>query len=142
MYHRWARLIEVADQYRELKAQLTPAPGDPSEVALLKEQARKALDDGQLEAADELLAQIEGAQDAALDKQWQQVERNRQEFDRRQLERATTTAQRGSVELTRLRYREAAIHFERAAKLVPFEHKAQAMAYKEQEADSLCRQGD
>ncbi len=94
---RWARLIEIAGQYRELKAQLVPAAGDPSEVALLKEQARKALDAGQLEPADELLAEIERAPDTALYKQRRQLEKHQREFDRWQLERAATTAQRGSV---------------------------------------------
>jgi hypothetical protein len=61
------RLVEIAEQYRRSRAQAAPAPGDSPEVARLKETTRAALDVGRLDEADNLLAQVETAQDAALD---------------------------------------------------------------------------
>ena len=62
-----ARLIEIAAQWRQLRAQVAAEPGDAPEVARLKDAARAALDAGRLEEADDLLAQVEAAQDAVLD---------------------------------------------------------------------------
>ena len=84
-----ARLVEIATQWRQLRAQVAAEPGDAPEVARLKEAARAALDAGRLEEADDLLAQVEAAQDAVLEQQ--------------QMERAATAAQRGGIALTRLR---------------------------------------
>jgi hypothetical protein len=61
------RLVEIAAQVRQLRAKVTAEPGDAPEVTRLKEMARAALESGQLQEADDLLAQVEGAQDAALE---------------------------------------------------------------------------
>jgi hypothetical protein len=74
-----AKLVEIAERYKQLVAQVAAAPGDDPEVAKLKGEAKAALDAGQLERADELLARVQAAQDAAL--------------ERRQLEAAATAAQ-------------------------------------------------
>jgi TIR domain len=77
-----ARLIEIAEHFRQLRAQVAAEPWDAPDVAQLKEAARVALDAGRLDQADDLLAQVEAAQDSALDQQ--------------QLERAATAAQRAA----------------------------------------------
>ena len=122
------KLVEIAERYKQLVAQVAAAPGDDPEVAKLKGEAKAALDAGQLERADDLLARVQAAQDAAL--------------ERRQLEAAATAAQRGEIALTRLRYRDAAEHFAAAARRVPAGHEEQSLAYLDQEADALARQGD
>jgi hypothetical protein len=121
-------LVEIAERYKQLVTQVTAAPGDDPEVAKLKGEAKAALDAGQLERADDLLARVEAAQVAAL--------------ERRQLEAAATAAQRGDIALTRLRYRNAAEHFAAAARRVPAGHEQQSWAYLDQEANALYRQGD
>ncbi len=123
-----ARLVEIADRYRQLLTELAAAPGDDPKIAALKAEAKAALDAGALERADELLARVQAAQDAAL--------------ERGQLEAAATAAQRGQIALTRLRYREAAEHFDAAAGRVPPGHEEQAWHYLDQEAWALYRQGD
>jgi tetratricopeptide (TPR) repeat protein len=123
-----ARLVEIAAQWRQLRAQVVPEPGDAPEVARLKDAARAALDAGRFDEADEILAQVEAAQDALLDQQ--------------QMERAATAAQRGGIALTRLRYREAAHHFAVAARRVPPGQEERALAYLDLEADALYRQGE
>jgi tetratricopeptide (TPR) repeat protein len=130
-----ARLVEIAAQYRQLRAQVAALPGDVPEVARLKDAAREALDAGRLQQADELLVQVEAAQDAAL-------ERHQREIERQQMERAATAAQRGGIALTRLRYREAAEHFAAAAARIPLGEEEQALAYLDQEAEALYRQGE
>jgi hypothetical protein len=91
-----ARLAEIAEQYRQLRAQVAALPGDAPEVARLKDAARAALDAGRLQKADDLLVQVEVAQDAVL-------ERRQREIERQQMERAATAAQRAGIALTRLR---------------------------------------
>jgi hypothetical protein len=59
------KLVEIAEHYKQLVAQVAAAPGDDPEVAKLKGEAKAALDAGQLERADDLLAQVQAAQDAA-----------------------------------------------------------------------------
>ncbi len=129
------RLAEIAEQYRQLRAQVTALPGDAPEVAQLKDAAREALDAGRLQQADDLLVQVEAAQDAVLDRQQREIERQ-------QMERAATAAQRAGIALTRLRYREAAEHFAATARRVPSADEDQALAYLDREADALYRQGD
>ena len=122
-----AKLVEIAERYKQLVAQVAAAPGDDPEVAKLKGEAKAALDAGELERADDLLAQVQAAEDAAL--------------ERRQLEAAATAAQRGEIALTRLRYRDAAEHFAAAARRVPPGHEEQSLAYLDREAAALYQPG-
>ena len=136
------RLVEIAEQYRRSRAQAAPAPGDAPEVARLKEAARAALDAVRLEEADDLLAQVEAEQDAALDQRQSEIQRQQRDIERQQTERAATAAQRGGIALTRLRYREAAQHFATAALRLPPGREEQALAWLDQEAEALYRQGE
>jgi len=129
-----ARLVAIAMQWRQSRSQVAPQPGDAPEVARLKDAVRSALDAGRLDEADALLAQVETAQDAVLDQQ-------QREFERQQIDRAATAAQRGGNALTRLRYLEAADHFAAAARRLPPGQDEQALAWLDQEADALYRQG-
>ena len=96
-----AKLIEIAGRFRELQVPAPPQPGDTAEVAALKADVQKAIDAGDLAAADLLLANIEAEE--------------RQARDRRAVNAAETTARRGDIALTGLRYSEAAKHFANAA---------------------------
>ncbi|WP_299623071.1 tetratricopeptide repeat protein, partial [Pelagibius sp.] len=121
------RLVKVAEDYKRVKSQVSANPDDPSEVAALKREARAALDSGDLDRADSLLEQVIVAEEAALEK--------------RQLEAARTSALRGDIALTRLRYREAAQHFATAAKRVPSLHTDEKIGHLRKEASTLYRQG-
>jgi tetratricopeptide (TPR) repeat protein len=144
-----ARLIEIATQWRRLRGQVAAEPGDAPEVAQLKDAARAALDVGRLDEADDLLARVETAQDAALDQrqrvleqQQREVEQQQREVEQQQIERAAIAAQRGGIALTRLRYREAAQHFAAAARRLPPGQEERAVACLYEEADALYRQGE
>jgi tetratricopeptide (TPR) repeat protein len=123
-----AKLVEIAGKFQELKTAAAAQPGDDSKIAALKAEAQKAIQDGELDKAKEILAKVEKIQDEAL--------------DRLALNAAQTATQLGDVALTQLRYREAAGHFSRAAAKVPQGHEDERWKYLNAEADALYRQGD
>jgi tetratricopeptide (TPR) repeat protein len=125
-----AKLVEIAERYKALTANASTQAGDDPNTTALKEEAQRAIDDGQLEKADALLAQVETEQRRAL--------------DRFAFGAAETSARRGEIALTRLRYRDAAARFADAAAVFPpnSDHEDQRIDYLEREADALYRQGD
>ena len=125
-----AKLIEIAEKFKELQTAAAAQPGDDAKITALKAEAQKAIQEGELGKADDLLAAIEKIQTEAL--------------DRLALNAAQTTAQRGDVALTRLRYIEAAQHFAKAARLLPQtdDFSEQKSKYLDDEASALYRQGD
>jgi tetratricopeptide (TPR) repeat protein len=128
-----AKLVEIAKRFKELKEAGAPQPGDAPEVAQLRKEANQAIDVGDLARADELLAGLEQVQQAAL-------RREQQVLDQRALDLAETQARRGDVALTGLHYLDAARHFAAAAAQVPRDERR--LAYLDEEADALYRQGD
>jgi hypothetical protein len=85
-----AKLVEIAGKFKDLQTAAAAQPGDDAKITALKAEAQKAIQDGELGKADEILAAIEKIQTEAL--------------DRLALNAAQTTAQRGDLALTRLRY--------------------------------------
>ena len=122
------KLVEIAGSYKEALARAAPNPSDPPEIAKVKEAVKAALEAGQSDRADQLLAQLEKLEDAALAS--------------RQLERAGASAQRGQLAMSQLRYRDAARHFAEAASRVPTDRTDVRLSYLDQEANALDRQGD
>src|SRR5436190_16749122 len=96
-----AKLVEIAERFKDLHATASAQPGDDPKTAALKSSAQRAIEAGELAKADALLADVETEQ--------------RQTLDRIALNAAETAAQRGEIALTRLRYAEAAKHFANAA---------------------------
>jgi tetratricopeptide (TPR) repeat protein len=124
-----AKLVEVAEQFKALKATAAAEPGDDSSTTALKADAQKAIDAGDLAKADGLLAQAETAQKKAR--------------DRLVLNLAETSAKRGEIALTRLHYGEAAQHFADAAATFAADsaYEDKRAAYLERQADALYQQG-
>src|SRR5215475_4674230 len=124
-----AKLVEIAERFKDLQATASAQPGDDPKIAALKIDARKAIEVGELAKADALLAEVETEQDRA--------------FDRFALNKAETSAQRGEIALTRLRYAEAAKHFANAAAVFPPKsaHEDKRIGYLTREANALYRQG-
>ena len=91
---------------------------------------QKAIDAGELAKADALLADVETEQRRAL--------------DRLAVNAADTSARRGEIALTRLRYKEAAMHFANAAAVLPqgSAEEDKRIGYLEREALALYQQGD
>jgi tetratricopeptide (TPR) repeat protein len=125
-----AKLVEIAGRFRDLQATASAQPGDDPKIAALKADAQKAIDAGELAKADALLADVETEQRRAL--------------DRLAVNAAETSAQRGEIALTRLRYAEAAMHFAKAAAVFPPKsaHEDKRTSYLTNEANALYQQGD
>jgi tetratricopeptide (TPR) repeat protein len=123
-----AKLVEIAAKYKDLQTAAAAQPGDDAKITALKAEAQKAIRDGELDKAKEILAKVEKIQDEAL--------------DRLALNAAQTAAQLGDVALTQLRYPEAAGDFSRAAAKVPQGHDDERWKYLNAESASLYRQGD
>src|SRR2546430_9385338 len=100
-----AKLVEIAERFRDLQATALAQPGDSPSIVSLKAEAQKAVERGELGRADALLAAVETEQRRAL--------------DRLAVNAAETSARRGEIALTRLRFAEAATHFANAAGAFP-----------------------
>src|SRR5436190_1606625 len=63
-----AKLVEIAERFKDLQATASAQPGDDPKIAALKIDARKAIEAGELAKADALLADVETEQRRALDR--------------------------------------------------------------------------
>src|SRR5262245_27977162 len=124
-----AKLVEIAERFKELQANALAQPGDDPQIAALKADAEKAIDAGELARADALLAAVETEQRRAL--------------DRLSINAADTSGRRGDIARTRLRYGEAATHFAKAAAVFPpgSAHENERIGYLRREAGALYQQG-
>jgi tetratricopeptide (TPR) repeat protein len=124
-----AKLVEIGEQFKALQASASAQLGDDPKVVLIKADAQKAVEAGELSKADALLADVEIEQRRAL--------------DRLAVNAAETSAGRGEIALTRLRYAEAATHFADAAAVFPpnSTHEDRRVSYLTREANALYRQG-
>src|SRR5262249_49684245 len=124
-----AKLVEIAERFKDLQATASAQPGDDPKIAALKADAQKAIAVGELARADALFADAETEQRRAL--------------DRLAVNAAETSARRGEIALTRLRYREAAAHFASAATVFPpnSPYEGKRVSYLQKEASALYQQG-
>ena len=63
-----AKLVEIAERFKELQTTASAQPGDNPKIAALKGDAQKAIDAGELAKADALLADVETEQRLSLDR--------------------------------------------------------------------------
>jgi tetratricopeptide (TPR) repeat protein len=125
-----AKLVEIAERFRDLQATALAQPGDSPAIVSLKAEAQKAVEAGELARADALLADVEAEQRRAL--------------DRLAVNAAETSARRGQIALARLRYAEAATHFANAAAVFPpnSAYEDKRISYLDKEASALYQQGN
>jgi tetratricopeptide (TPR) repeat protein len=125
-----AKLVEIADSFEALQTMALAQHGDSPKLAALKADAQKAIEAGELAKADALLADVEMEQ--------------RRGLDRIAVNAAETSARRGEIALTQLRYREAGKHFSNAAAAVPPDkaYEPERISYLQREASALYQQGD
>ena len=125
-----AKLVEISERFRDLQATASTQRGDDPKIAALKTDAHRAIEAGELAKADALLADVETEQ--------------RQALDRFAINAAETSAQRGEIALTRLRYPEAAKHFANAAGAFPANsaHEDKRITYLQRQAHAFYLQGE
>jgi len=63
-----AKLVEIAERFKDLQVTASAQPGDDPKIAVLKAKAQTAIEAGQLAEADVLLAVVETEQRRALDR--------------------------------------------------------------------------
>ena len=121
------KLIEVAGACKEQLASAEQDPDDGRIAAEIERALRDAMESGELRRADQLLSQLQQVQETALMSKY--------------LQRASTSARRGQLAISQLRYQDSARHFADAAKHVPWERMAIQQSYRLREADALCSEG-
>jgi hypothetical protein len=112
------KLVEIAGAYKEVLTQATAGRDGEPVIAKIKQALEDAVGSRELDRADQLLDALEKVQDADLES--------------RQLERASTAAQRGQIAIEQLRYCDAARHFADAARHVPGERIDLRLGYRSQ----------
>jgi tetratricopeptide (TPR) repeat protein len=124
-----AKLVEIAERFKELQATASAQPDDSPKIAALKADAQKAIEAGELGKASELLTEVVAEETRSL--------------DRLAVNAADTYARLGDIALTRLRYGEAAAYFANAAAVFPPKsaHEDKRIGYLAREATALYLQG-
>jgi tetratricopeptide (TPR) repeat protein len=129
------RLIEIATHFAQTQNEVAALePSDPH-AADLTQQAKQALDAGQLTKADTLLEQAKDSERAALREARQFAQRALEAMDRHALNLAKMESTQGDISLTQLRYADAATHYEAAAAQAP-------SSASENQARYLVKAGD
>jgi len=136
------KLAEVAEQYKQAMDRLAALdPQDPITHDLL-ERAEAAIKAGRLDEADQLASQAEQAEIAAAREAQQLAQQAQAAADQRLLRAAADRGVRGDIAMTKLRYLEAAQHFQEAADLVPAGHPEETGEFLLAEGLALLDQGD
>ncbi|MBF0415332.1 MAG: tetratricopeptide repeat protein [Magnetococcales bacterium] len=115
------RLKEIAERHNALLQQLQALPKGSPKMVALKEKAQKAIAENRYDDADASFDQL-----LALHGE----------------ETASVWASRAGLAMTRLRYKDAAQCFAKAADALPPSREKQKIAYWEQEAGAWYQQGD
>ncbi len=130
------KLKEIAERHLELteKLHILSNSNDEPEITKLREQAAEAIEQGDYDRTDELLAEAAAIDRRAIDEQ-------QGELDRRKASAALTIGQQGELERARLNYRQAAEHFSEAASLVSTVDSEDHFSYLMKQASVLNDQG-
>ena len=110
-------LRTIAERYEALDQKLATFTSDDPTIQSLKEQARKALEEGNFERAEQLLNEA-SARDLQAAREMQSM------ANKRLLSAAASKAENGDLKYTQLAYAEAAAYYQQAAKLVPTDEQS------------------
>lgn len=135
------KLAEVAQRHRDMLDRLAVLDTESPEIRGLIEQARTAVKNADYDRADRLLREAETAELAAAQMAEDLARQAQEAAERRVLNAAKILAERGELSLTRLDYRIAAKHFEKASERVPASHLETRNEYLDSYAYALYRQG-
>jgi len=127
-----AKLKEIAERHLELTQRLhaLSKSNDEPEITKRRERAAEAIENGDYDRADELLAEAVAIDRRAIDDQ-------QEELDRRKVSAAATIGQQGQLERARLNYLKAAKHFAEAASLTPASESETRLGYLTEQALSF-----
>jgi tetratricopeptide (TPR) repeat protein len=136
------KLIEVAEQYKSAMDRVAGLDSRDPATRDLVEQAEAALKSGHLDEADQLLSRAEQDEVAAARKALGLAQQAQMAADQRLLRAAKDREVRGDIAMTRLRYRDAAQHFQEAADLVPAGYPDEKGRLLHAKGNALLEQGE
>jgi tetratricopeptide (TPR) repeat protein len=136
------KLAEVAERYRWARDRLAALDPQDAVTRELIERANATIKSGHLDEADQLLSQAEQAEVDAAHQAQQLAGQAKMTADQRLLRAAADRGVRGSIAMTRLRYLDAAQHFQEAANLVPAGRPNEKGGFLLATADALRHQGE
>ena len=105
------KLVEIAQTHKALLAQVRSAPSDDPRGAELKQQAARAIEQGQYERAETLLTEVRDIKLAAVRRRQEAIQREQEEADRELLEAAQAQADLGEMKGAQLQYLDASVAF-------------------------------
>ncbi|MGI9501950.1 MAG: hypothetical protein ACR2RE_02690, partial [Geminicoccaceae bacterium] len=131
-----AKLKEIAERHVALTEKLheLSRSNDEPEVAQKREQAAEAIEQGDYDQAEALLAEA-----VAID--WSAIDEQQEALDHRKRSAAATIGQQGELERARLNHRQAAEHFADAASLVGTVDSDARFSYLMNQASVLADRG-
>lgn len=131
-----AKLIEVAERFKDLQLAARVKPGDDEKITALRQAVQTAVEAGDLDKADGLFAEITAEHRRIAAEQ-------RRTLELREVGEAEASADRAKLAMTRLRYRDAARYFDDAATALPAgeAYGDQRIDYLRREAEAFYRQG-
>src|SRR5262249_40781598 len=135
-------LIRVANDYKQLQAQVAALNPDNTVARELVTEAKAKIDAGQFKLAHQLLREATRAQVAAAQEARKLREKAQAAEEAQLLAAAASTATEGGVAMTERHYSEAADLFKQAVALVPKGYPDKTSDYLKRQADALYRQGD
>jgi tetratricopeptide (TPR) repeat protein len=136
------KLVEIAERYQTLLAQLDATGSSDPEVQRLKELAHEALQAGDFARTEELLNQAKARDLSAIEQMRAVMEQMQATLNARQLSAAETAAKNGALMMTQIRYADAARYYAEAVGLTPERYVEQLSNYLSDWAEALYRQGD
>jgi tetratricopeptide (TPR) repeat protein len=136
------RLAEIAARHKELLEQWAVFQTNDPAIQERLNEARNNIDAGLYDRADELLAQAQELDDAAIRMASELEAKAREAREARMRSGAATRARRGDLAMTRLQYVEAADHYVAAAERLPETGFQAWFDFRLRYAGALYSQGD
>jgi tetratricopeptide (TPR) repeat protein len=129
-----AQLARFLERYRELLAEVEKPQNLPKQFEAIRQEAAEKIQDGALDSADALLADLR--EQMAIWRLEQQAT-----LDQAKRDEAAVLGYRAGIAKTRLRYREAAALVAEAADLTAFDRET-SWSYRLEQGDNLYDQGN
>ncbi len=136
-----SKLREIATHYKDLVQRLQHVQSEDRQVVALKEQAGRAIEDGDFLRAEDLLNQAE-EHDMVVIRQLQvDIQQRQKALEHRQVSIADTNADNGQLQIVQLQYAKAADYYRKAIKSLPDGYESKRGQYLGQAATALYHIG-
>ncbi len=135
-------MIDIAKRYVEQMDRLSTLESDDPEIGVLIEKARKALEDGDTKNGERLLKEAEEKEALAAEQAMKLAEDAKQAAGKRAMAAARLAVEQGESAITRLAYKVAADHFDRALTRALADEEGFRFYMRDRRANALFRHGE